>query len=79
MLHRYAGKPAADPAGPSIDGFPDKDSISGWAKDGVTWAISEKIITGNVGTKPPSIFPKDNALRGELATMTSRAIDFLLG
>lgn len=46
MLYRFSGEPVIDSADLNVT-----DSVSGWAKAAIQWAVKEKLITGmNDGT-----------------------------
>ena len=53
----------------SLDGFKDKKDISGWATDGIKWAVKKGIISGKERSDGYYIAPKDNAKRSEVAKM----------
>lgn len=63
VLWRYAGCPMANG---ELPGFYDRESISGYAVEALTWALENEIIT--VKGKN-NIAPKDNATRAEIAVM----------
>lgn len=56
----------------NIDSFIDKDSVSPWAKDAVTWAVQNKIIAGKDGNK---LDPKGHATRAEFAAIVHRFLE----
>ena len=56
----------------NIDSFSDKDSVSSWAKNAVTWAVQNKIIAGKDGNKLDS---KGFATRAEFAAIIHRFIE----
>lgn len=56
----------------NIDSFSDKDSVSSWAKNTVTWAVQNKIIAGKDGNK---LDPKGFATRAEFAAIIHRFIE----
>ncbi len=63
------------PAG-NLDGSADKDLVSSYAVEAVTWASENGIISGNAnadGTK--TIAPLNYAMRCEAAVMLTRFID----
>ena len=65
ILYRYAG---SAPVNGSLLKFSDVYSVSQYAYDAVTWAVSEGIIAGSNGR----LNPKDNATRAEIATILCR-------
>lgn len=56
----------------NIDTFSDKDSVSPWANDAVTWAVQNKFIAGKDGNK---LDPKGYATRAEFAAIVHRFIE----
>lgn len=65
MLYRYAGSPAVSG---SLTGFPDTAKVSSYAKDAMTWAVANKLITGDSGY----LAPQNNATRAQVATIMMR-------
>jgi hypothetical protein len=68
MLWRYAGKPAADENGKSINDFADADSVMEYAKDAMAWAVSVGIINGGDN----GIDPQGDATRAQVAAVMER-------
>ncbi|MBQ4561540.1 MAG: S-layer homology domain-containing protein [Clostridia bacterium] len=56
----------------SLDGFEDADKVSDWAKDGITFCVSNGIIQGKTET---TLDPKGYATRAELAQMLSQFLE----
>ena len=52
-----------------ISSYSDKDAVSLWAKDAISWAVYEKIITGKGDN---TLAPKDSATRAEAAAVIRR-------
>ena len=65
MLYRYAGSPAVSG---NLTGFPDTAKVSSYAKDAMTWAVANKLITGDSGY----LAPQNNATRAQVATIMMR-------
>ncbi|MEG2137613.1 MAG: S-layer homology domain-containing protein, partial [Oscillospiraceae bacterium] len=65
ILYRYA-KAAAVTA--DMSSFTDTGDISGFAKDGMSWAVANKILQGNAD----KLNPKGDATRAEVAAMLQR-------
>jgi hypothetical protein len=65
MLYRYAGSP--DATG-SLAGFADASSVSAYAKDAMTWAVANGIVTGSNG----NLDPQGNASRAQVAAILQR-------
>ena len=68
MLYRYVGAPAVSG---SLDSFPDADSVSDWAVQGMTWAVENGLITG---TGAGELNPQGTASRAEVATLLARFV-----
>lgn len=73
ILYRYAKAKnySMDIEANVLDGFTDARTISGYAKDGMTWACSEKIIQGNNGL----LRPGGNTTRAEMAAVLHRFLN----
>ncbi len=54
----------------SLAGFPDADKASGWALDGLKWAVANGVLSGYGDTG--ELAPQADASRAELATMLGR-------
>ena len=78
MLYRYAGNYLGLDVNQrgSLDRFSDSESISNWAKEGVSWAVGAGIVTGSDTGK---INPQKNASRAEVATMLQRLEKWIQG
>ena len=70
MLYRYAGSPVA--GGMAISEFTDGASVSGYATDAVTWALSEGILTG---MGDGILAPQGTATRAQAAAMLMRFVE----
>ena len=66
MLYRYAGSPAVTG---DLAAYTDAASVSAWAKDAMTWAVQQGIITGMTQT---TLAPAGNATRAQVATIMQR-------
>ena len=71
MLVRYAKYKGVDvtPKG-DLGKFTDSNSVSGWAKDSITWCVDNGIINGT-GKK---LDPLGNATRAQFAAITARFV-----
>ncbi|MBE6032344.1 MAG: DUF4430 domain-containing protein [Clostridiales bacterium] len=72
MLYRYGvGAKLIDPEKKAADlaDFHDSEVVSDWAKEALTWAVSEKILTGRPGDL---LAPQDNCTRAETAAILQR-------
>lgn len=69
MLYRYAGDAAntGDQKG-DLSKFPDAASVSGWAKEAMTWAVAQGLIIGSDG----ALQPTRDATRAEAVTVVCR-------
>ena len=70
MLYRYAGSPVA--GGMAISEFTDGSSVSDYATDAVTWALSEGILTG---MGDGILAPQGTATRAQAAAMLMRFVE----
>ena len=70
MLYRYAGSPVA--GGMAISEFTDGSSVSDYAADAVTWALSEGILTG---MGDGILAPQGTATRAQAAAMLMRFVE----
>lgn len=70
ILYRYAAYKNYNLSVPiSLSDYSDADRISGWAKEALQWAVSEKVISGTTTT---TISPQGTATRAQAATMLMR-------
>lgn len=69
MLYRYAGSPQT--AG-DLSAFTDGASVSGWAEDGVRWAVETGILNG---LPDGGLHPQDNASRAQVAAVLQRYLE----
>ena len=71
ILYRYAKTQGAsgDVSDDALNGYPDADAVSGWARDAVAWCIGEGLISGSDGG---AIAPAGTATRAEIATVMMR-------
>ena len=70
ILYRYASyKSYSTAANGSIAGFNDNANVSAFAKDAVSWAVGEKLISG---TGNNTLAPKGNATREQVAAILQR-------
>ena len=70
MLGRYAKNVAGKDTTPkgNLDAYPDKASVSSWAKDALTWCVDNGIINGMNG----KLAATSNATRAQFATIIMR-------
>lgn len=71
MLYRYAKQIGLDVSvsAEALQTFQDKDSISDWAVEAMTWAVSSRLIIGRDGE---ILDPQASATRAEAATVIMR-------
>ena len=51
-----------------LNGFDDKQKVADWAKDGVIWAVKNKVMSGKSKNSKLYIAPQNKTTRAELAT-----------
>ena len=74
ILYRYAGYKGEDLSfrDEILDGYSDKDSVGKYAKDALSWALSNSIISGKTAK---TVNPLDTATRAETASILKRFLD----
>ena len=71
MLWRWAKLTGeAEPAG-DLSAFSDAGSVSDWAREGVTWAVSQGLLRGSEG----KLNPRANVTRAETAQILQRFLE----
>ena len=65
MLWRYVGKPAGTG---DLSGFADANTVSGWAKDAMSWSVGTGLIQGDEN----GLTPAATATRGQIAAILTR-------
>lgn len=66
ILYRYDGSPEVDLS--SYGGFPDAGNVNAFAENGMAYAVSNQILTGDKG----NLVPQGTVVRAVCATMISR-------
>ena len=67
ILYRYAGaEPVAED---SLASFTDAESVSGWAKDAMNWAVAQGLVKGVTNT---TLQPTATATRAQICTILMR-------
>ena len=81
FLYRFAKDYMKQDVSASTDlsSYPDSTTISSYAVDAMKWAAAEGIMKGSKEGNKVLILPKANALRCEVAAMTARFNDTVLG
>lgn len=70
MLRSFARVCGTDvTAGGSVAGFADADSVSRWAKDAVSWALANRLLSGKQSGGVTRLAPQDSASRAETAVI----------
>lgn len=67
ILHRYAGKPAADMT--VLDGYTDAGTVSSFASAAMAWAVDNGVVNGTSATK---LSPLATATRAQIAAILMR-------
>ena len=74
IFYRYAQYKGYDvTAAGSLDRFIDKEKVSPWAKEALTWAVSSGIVNG---TGSSQLSPQGTATRAQIAAMLHRFVDW---
>ncbi len=75
ILYRYANYAQVDvSARRDFSSFPDSGSVSGYAKDALSWCIASGIINGSRENGVDYLLPQGNATRAQVATIFMRYI-----
>ncbi len=69
MLYNYTKHIGVKTEFADTSSFSDNNTVSDWAKDAVSWAVQEKIVTGKGNN---TLAPKDSATRAEAAAVIRR-------
>ncbi len=73
ILYRYIKSTDAEMAeGADLSSYPDAASISGYAKEAVSWAVAEGLISGVATGGQTLLLPQNSATRAQFATILSR-------
>ena len=75
FLYRYAKLCGYDcqPDG-NLSAYKDRNQISSYARDAISWAVGAGIINGTSAT---TLEPRSNATRAEIAAMLCRLLNFV--
>ena len=71
MLYNYTLYRGIETEYADISSYADNDTVSHWAKDAVSWAVHEKIVTGKENN---TLAPDNSATRAEAAAVIRRYI-----
>ncbi len=69
MLYNYTKHIGVKTEFADISSYSENETVSDWAKDAVSWAVGEKIVTGKGNN---TLAPKDSASRAEAAAVIRR-------
>ncbi len=69
MLYNYTEHIGVKAELADISSYSDNNTVSDWAKDAVSWAVKEKIVTGKGNN---TLAPQDSATRAEAAAVIRR-------
>lgn len=70
MMMNYAKFKGMDTSkGADLSAYPDSSSVSGWAKNAVSWAVSAGVISGKKIDGVTYLAPKSDATRAECAAI----------
>ncbi|MBR3991606.1 MAG: S-layer homology domain-containing protein, partial [Clostridia bacterium] len=73
ILYRYTEYKKGDVSGRAdLSSFPDASKVSKYARDAMSWAVAEGLITGNKIGGKDLLDPKGNATRAQVATILMR-------
>ncbi len=74
IIYRYASAKGYDvtQGGMAVREFEDYETISGWAREAMQWAVNAKLISGTTAT---TVAPLENATRAQAATIIMRFIE----
>ena len=72
ILYRCATLGETVEAAGDLDAFADGGEVAGWAREAVSWAVGEGILSGGSGGR---LNPRGYATRGELAAILMRYLE----
>jgi len=73
ILYRYTQTLGVEMReGADLSAYPDCGSVSGFAVEGMEWAVAEGLITGVSSGGKTTLAPKNSATRAQFATIISR-------
>ena len=71
MMQRLAAATRGASGGSGLSGFADAGAISTWARDAMSWACANGVLTGDTSTGAPMANPGRNATRAQFAKMAT--------
>ncbi len=76
FIYRYAAYYGYDTKSRlELAAFPDASAVSGWAKDALSWAGAEGLITGIASGGTTCLKPRGSATRAQVATILMRFLE----
>ncbi len=76
ILHRYCGNPTPD-AAEDLSLFPDEAQVSDYARQALSWAVSQGLIRGMEEAGQSYLVPQGSATRAQVATILQRLLQGL--
>ena len=76
MLYRYSKNKGLAEGSADLSGYSDRNTVSSWAREAMSWAVSAGIITGRTES---TLVPLGTANRAEVATIFMRFCENVLG
>ena len=61
----------------SLSGFPDQGQVSDWAKDALSWAVAEGILTGSAEGGQTCLRPSSGSTRAQAAAVLMRFTNYI--
>ena len=75
ILYRFAAKNGMNTSQRAdLSGYPDSGAVSGWARQGLQWAVGAGIINGVGSGGSAMLQPQGDATRAQVATILMRFI-----
>ena len=71
IMQRLAAATYGASGGSGLSGFADAGAISAWAREAMSWACANGVLTGDTSTGVPMANPKRNATRAQFAKMVT--------
>ena len=76
ILYRYTVYKQGDvSSSATLQGFPDADDVSSWAKTPMSWAVAEGLISGVGNGNISYLCPRDKAMRSQIAAILNRYLN----
>lgn len=73
ILFRFAALGGVNTAArATLSGFPDGAQVGSWARDALSWAVAEELITGAENGNRISLQPRSSAARAQVAAILMR-------